>query len=344
MNKSELQIGVNLGGWLSQYPAYDYGHFDTFITTDDTKRIRDWGCDHVRIPVDYPVLEDEKQPGTLNVKGMEYVRRGLDWCHSSGLKVILDMHKAPGYSFDYFQAATLFDTVSLQKRFLDLWHSLTISLRDSTDFVAFELLNEIVLPDSNPWNRLVHKTVDCIRTIDADRLIVIGGNFYNSASQLVNLEAMTDQNILYTFHFYEPMVITHQKAKWVKALLDYNQVTEYPGVASTLAEFLKRKPEYQNFLGQYVGKTLDRTTLLADVQPALDFSRINEKVVYCGEFGVIECAPMQTRINWARDLISILHENNIGRAYWSYKGVDFGLIDQAGKVVSNELIKIVCAH
>jgi hypothetical protein len=89
---------------------------------------------------------------------------------------------------------------------------------------------------------------------------------------------------------------------------------------------------------------LDKTTLLAYVQPALDFTRINEKVVYCGEFGVIECAPLRTRINWARDLISILHENKIGRAYWSYKGVDFGLIDQAGEVVSNELIKIVCAH
>ncbi len=155
---------------------------------------------------------------------------------------------------------------------------------------------------------------------------------------------MTDPNILYTFHFYEPMVITHQKAKWVKALLDYNQVTEYPGVATNLAEFLKSKPEYQSCLGPYVRKTLDKTTLLAYVQPALDFARTNEKVVYCGEFGVIDCAPMRTRINRAADLISILLENNIGRAYWSYKGADFGLIDQAGKVVSNELIKIVCAH
>ena len=344
MNKNDLHTGVNLGGWLSQYPAYDFTHFDTFITSDDIKRIKDWGCDHVRLPVDYPVLENEKQPGNLNEKGMDYVRRGLNWCHNSGLKVILDLHKAPGFSFDHYQAATLFDDASLQTRFLNLWQTLVISLRDTTDFVAFELLNEIVLPDSNPWNLLVRKTIDCIRTIDTDRLIVIGGNYYNSASQLANLEAVTDPNILYTFHFYEPMVITHQKAKWVKALWDYNQVAQYPGVASNLAEFLKSKPEYQNFLGPYVGKTLDRTTLLADVQPALDFTRTNGKVVYCGEYGVIDCAPMRTRINWARDLISILHENNIGSAYWSYKGVDFGLIDQAGKAVSNELINIVCAH
>jgi aryl-phospho-beta-D-glucosidase BglC (GH1 family) len=289
-------------------------------------------------------LENEKQPGTLNEKGMDYVRKGLDWCLDSGLKVILDLHKAPGFSFDHFQAATLFNDASLQARFLNLWQTLAISLRDSADFVAFELLNEIVLPDSNPWNVLVHKTVDCIRAIDKDRLIVIGGNYYNSASQLINLETMTDPNILYTFHFYEPMVITHQKAKWVKALLDYNQVAEYPGVASNLDEFLKLKPEYQNFLGPYVAKPLDKLTLLAYVQPALDFTRTNEKVVYCGEFGVIECAPLRTRINWTRDFISILHENKIGRAYWSYKGVDFGLIDRAGKVVSNELIKIVCAH
>ncbi len=182
MNKSALQTGVNLGGWLSQYPAYDYTHFDTFITADDIERIIDWGCDHVRLPVDNPVLENEKQPGTLNEKGMDYVRKGLDWCHDGGLKVILDLHKAPGFRFDHFQAATLFDDASLQARFLNLWQTLAISLRDSADFVAFELLNEIVLPDSTPWNLLVHETVDCIRTIDTDRLIVIGGNYYNSAS------------------------------------------------------------------------------------------------------------------------------------------------------------------
>jgi len=63
MNKKALQVGINLGGWISQYPALDHQHFKTFITADDIKRITDWGMDHIRLPVDYPVLEDDDQPG-----------------------------------------------------------------------------------------------------------------------------------------------------------------------------------------------------------------------------------------------------------------------------------------
>jgi len=43
MDKSSLKIGINLGGWISQYPAYDHRHFKAFITVNDIKRIAGWG-------------------------------------------------------------------------------------------------------------------------------------------------------------------------------------------------------------------------------------------------------------------------------------------------------------
>lgn len=53
-----FQAGVNLGGWISQYHRLDPAHFDRFILKPDVQRIASWGMDHVRLPVDYPVLED----------------------------------------------------------------------------------------------------------------------------------------------------------------------------------------------------------------------------------------------------------------------------------------------
>jgi endoglucanase len=77
------------------------------------------------------------------------------------------------------------------------------------------------------------------------------------------------------------------------------------------------------------------------LQPALDFSQRIGQPVYCGEFGVYEGASMLTRRNWTRDLISLLNEFGIGRAYWSYKAMDFGLVDKYGQIVNQDLIEIV---
>ena len=52
------QKGVNLGGWLSQ-GSLTKEHLDTFITEKDIAYIASLGYDHVRVPVDYNVLEDE---------------------------------------------------------------------------------------------------------------------------------------------------------------------------------------------------------------------------------------------------------------------------------------------
>ena len=60
MRKFEgFQKGVNLGGWISQFDAYSKEHFDTFITRDDIKDIASLGFDHVRVPVDYVLFEEE---------------------------------------------------------------------------------------------------------------------------------------------------------------------------------------------------------------------------------------------------------------------------------------------
>lgn len=60
--------GVNLGGWLSQTADTSKAHYDNFITEEDIAYIASLGLDHVRVPVDYTLLEEEdgtpKQRGT----------------------------------------------------------------------------------------------------------------------------------------------------------------------------------------------------------------------------------------------------------------------------------------
>ncbi len=342
MDKKSLQVGINLGGWISQYPAYDHQYFRTFITSSDIQRIADWGMDHVRLPVDYPLLEDDDRPGVYKDSGFEYIESCLEWCQQNGLRVILDLHKAPGFAFDALDQATLFESPAKQERFIELWSAIARHFVGRLDdMLAFELLNEIVLPDSGPWNKLVKRTIARIRSIDPRRLIVVGGNYYNSASELQNLDAIEDANILYTFHYYLPLTITHQKAPWVPPLAEYDRALEYPGQQAVgLETVLNNYPSGIYQLNREIGICFDQNYLRAVLQPALDFSEHTQQPLYCGEFGVIDRASLPTRLNWTRDFIGLLNQFGIGRACWTYKGIDFGLVDNDGKVISQELVEV----
>ncbi len=342
MDTRSLRIGVNLGGWISQYPAYSHRHFETFITVDDVKRIADWGFDHIRLPLDYPVLEDDAKPGLYKESGFEYVESCVNWCRENGLRLILDLHKAPGYSFDALDRSSLFGSSALQDRFLNLWQVMAKRFADRLDdMLAFEILNEVVLPESSSWNLLIKQVVTLIRRIDHGRLIIIGGNHYNAPNELRNLEVLDDPNTLYTFHFYAPLTVTHQKAPWIRALAQYNQQVDYPGQAMGLEAFLKANPEHCTWLGSEVGRRFDPRYLESVLRPALDFAQRFGRPVYCGELGVYERAPLATRLKWTRDVIALLSDNGVGFAVWTYKNLDFGLVDKDGQIVSQELIEIV---
>jgi endoglucanase len=238
---------------------------------------------------------------------------------------------------------TLFTEPSMQQRFINLWKALTHRyFGQAEDVLAFELLNEMVLPDSSPWNNLAQQIINHIREIDPHRLIIIGGNNYNAVNELSNIQINPDSNLLHTFHFYEPLVVTHQKAYWVVEMEQFNYTANYPGEVPELAQFLKTHhpihiPRYENSFA----RQLDRQFLVDMLKPAKQFMEQEDKSLYCGEFGVIDLAPMQTRINWTRDFIDVLNEYKIGYAYWCYKKMDFGLVDQNGNLINEELLKVV---
>lgn len=341
---SGYQVGVNLGGWLSQYAAYDPAHFESFITEADIRRIAGWGMDHVRLPVDYPVLEDDARPGQYKETGFGYIDRCLDWCAAAGLNLILDIHRAPGYSFTTLGENTLFDSEAAQARFVALWEALARRYADRrSPGLVFELLNEVVLPDSAPWNRLAHRLHAAIRAIDPAHWIMVGGNLYNSVTTLAEIALVDDPRTVYTFHCYEPMPFTHQKAPWVESLRVLDRTVDYPGTVDGLDRFLEVYPGYGQFLDQWVNRRMDKASLREVLQPALDFLARTGRPLYCGEFGVIDRAPLESNQRWHADFVDLLREAGIGRAVWSYKQMDFGLVDGQGRVVSDELVKIVSA-
>lgn len=93
----KLERGINLGGYLSQC-VHSTEHYDAFIQEEDIRKIASMGFDHVRLAIDYEVLEDEY--GRTREEGFAYVTRAVEWCKRQELNIVLDLHKAYGYDFN----------------------------------------------------------------------------------------------------------------------------------------------------------------------------------------------------------------------------------------------------
>ena len=209
--------GVNLGGWFSQCD-YSRERLDHFIEEKDFDTIAGWGLDHVRIPVDYDLVE--KKNGTRIEGGFLYLQNALDWCGKYGLNMILDLHKTYGFSFDPDeQEAGFFDNPVSQERFYCLWEEFAGRFGIHADRLSFELLNEVTEESyAETWNSISSECIRRIRKIAPDIMILIGGYHQNSFHTLKSLLPPADENIVYNFHFYEPLIFTHQGANWIPTM------------------------------------------------------------------------------------------------------------------------------
>lgn len=343
----DLNNGINLGGWLSQFKKADPRHFATFITENDIQQIASWGFDHCRLPVDYTIFEDDDRPFFYKEEGLSFIDLAIQWAKNAGIGLVLDLHHAPGFTFSRPDETTLFNDVAMQERFIEIWRMFARRYAGEGEYLAFDLLNEVVTLDSGPWNSLAHRTIEAIRGVDAQRRVIIGGTNYNSVFTLDGIAVVDDPNVLYTFHFYEPHLFTHQKARWIPAIVAYDQTLHYPGEFNGLGEFLKgyRPAEGKDpgniTMERYLNETLDRELMKKDLQPAVAFLKKSQRPLYCGEYGVIHGTPLASSVRWVTDLLDEFDALGIGRAYWSYKGMSFGLVDLNGQVISEALLRAV---
>ena len=308
--------GCNLGHWISQYGRKGAEHFGTYITEPDFRRMKEWGCDHVRLPVDYFLFESDEEPGVYREDGLRYIDSAIHWAKGAGLNLVLDLHHAPGFFFGNGAKNDLFTNRDSQKRFLAIWDFFAKRYAAEGDNLRFELLNELVWDDSEPWNSLWQEAADVIHAVTPDRRVIVGPNRWNSVNELKNLALSSDPNLMYTFHMYEPFLFTHQRASWVPQNAAYLTPVSYPFA------FDDHRGYYGDGIPEHMerGGMVDKRYLEKVMRPAFDFIEKTGKPLYLGEYGVIANADMDSAVRWLNDVADICISHGIGRAVWSYRG------------------------
>ncbi|HAJ97741.1 MAG TPA: glycosyl hydrolase family 5 [Ruminococcus sp.] len=300
--------GINLGGWFSQCD-YSTERLNDFIKESDIAKVSGWGIDHVRIPVDYNILERED--------GFKRLDEVFSICQKYHLHVVLDLHKTKGFSFDDYgeDEKGFFDNPDFQENFYQLWERIAQHYGVQHEEIAFELLNEITEKKYLPaWNRIVKECIRRIRLFAPKTLILVGSYWNNSAETVKELEKPYDENVIYNMHCYEPLKFTHQGAYWTSAIQPEKR---YRFNESNIT------PEYFEEL----------------FSTAIQKAKENQTALYCGEYGVIDIVPAKDTLEWFKVIHSVFEKYGIGRCAWTYKDMDFSLSSPRLNSVHDEIVQ-----
>lgn len=188
---------------------------------EDFARIADWGMNAVRFAFKGEWYEQDPEGF------FAWIDRNLEWAGQAGIFLILDLHvpiggfwldpTGVGAALDF----SIWNDPRLQERNLAMWRAIAERYRDEPRLAAYDILNEPVTTDSDgsQWRAFANRLVDSIREVDPDHLLIVGKLYgvddgYTTGDARVQF-LVDDPNVMYDFHFYQPIDYTHQYASWI---------------------------------------------------------------------------------------------------------------------------------
>ena len=317
-----VKKGTNISHWLSQSTVRGEKRRE-FFTERDVEKIASMGFDHIRMPIDEEQMWDEA--GGRDNEAFELLANALNWADRHGLKIIVDLHILRSHYFNDKTEPRLYSDPAEQRRFVDLWLDLSRFMHErSVRNVAYEFLNEAVARDHEKWNELSGMVFAALREVEPERVFVLGSNNFNSVHTYDALRVPKDDNLILTFHYYHPMLVTHYQARWWDGG-EYAGPVTYPGSPipadhfATLDDQTKAKLKNQNL-------PFDREVMRSEIAKPVTVARRHGYPIYCGEFGCYNKTPEPLRDAWYRDVLAVFDEYSVGWANWDYKG-HFGIVD-----------------
>ena len=329
-NDFRIKRGTNLSHWLSQSEERGEAR-RTHIQEDDFARLDSLGFDFVRIPIDEVQFWDEE--GNKLPEAWQMLTQALDWSVKHHLRSIVDLHIIRSHYFNAVNegqedANTLFTSEKAQQDLINLWYQLSEALKGySNDSVAYEFMNEPVAPEHEQWNQLVAKVHAALRKVEPKRTLVIGSNLWQGYQTIKYLRVPeNDKNIVLSFHYYNPMILTHYGAWWTP-IGKYKGKVNYPGILVSKEDFEAAPDSLKPELEPYLTQEYNIDKIRADFKDAIEAAKKYNLQLFCGEWGVYEPVDRNLAYAWTKDMLKVFDEFNIAWTTWCYDA-DFGFWDQ----------------
>jgi endoglucanase len=231
--------GINLGNWLvpegymfkfkqARSPkeiagvveallgATEASHFwtqfrDVYVAKEDIEFLKATGFNTVRVPLNWRLFVEPDPNGADSFEGLGWslLDRLVQWCRGVGMRVIIDLHAAPGgqtgVNHDDGPGFPLtFYVPRYRQLTIALWRRLAAHYRDETAILGYDLLNEPISPYSdvnylNPQlEPLYRDIVAAIRSVDPNHVVLLAGAQWGT--NFAVFDRPFDGNAVYTYH------------------------------------------------------------------------------------------------------------------------------------------------
>ena len=299
----DLARGINLGNALE---APKEGAWGVTLQDGYFAAIKQAGFSTVRVPIRWAAHASKDAPYTIDPAFAQRVDWVVTQAKANQLNVILDYHN---------DDELMKDPMAHEERFLAIWKQIAERYQSEPPTVLFELLNEPNGKLTAPlWNDLLAKAIAVVRPTNPKRLIVVGPVAWNGIGALPGLVLPeSDQTLLVTVHFYDPMKFTHQGAEWISG--------STPWLGTT-----------------WQGTDAEKQAIDQAMEKAEAWGQAHQRPMFLGEFGAYSKGDMDSRARWTSAVARSAETHGLAWSYWEFCS-GFGAYDPVANQWRAPLLK-----
>jgi len=277
------------------------------------------GFTTVRLPVSF---DNYLSPGSnhINPTLISQLAEVYDYIEKHNMNLIITYHYGQLHKKENHHVESM--------RIAEMWLQLVNSFKGrGYQNLFFGLYNEPEISGDN-WTFVNNKLMSLLRPKDKERYWIIGSTDFHGINAFIHLKKIhNDHKIIYTFHFYEPYIFTHQGAAWdpektcLKILPYPFKQTEMPALPARVMH----KDIIHNY--HHYCEIGNKQFITKRIQKMYEWLIENQVPIICTETGVINSIPMQYRENYLFDTTDVMTQYGIPVMVWDLDQT-FGVIDK----------------
>ncbi|HTC24803.1 MAG TPA: cellulase family glycosylhydrolase [Gemmatimonadales bacterium] len=319
---ARLARAANITQWSTVVRQTTWSPRGHDLTDADAALIRGMGFSAVRLVVPLGQVFNPAIPDRPDSTALAHLDAVLDRLLAHDLGVIVEPH--PSSKNRRIETDSVY-----ADHFVRFWSAFAghLSRRDP-ERLFLEVMNEPVFDRrERDWGPVQARLLAAMRAAAPAHTLIASGTGWSSIDGLLRLTPVADGNVVYTFHFYEPMILSHQGEQWAQPPAGKLRSLPYPVDSVGCAAFAASQQDSSaaRATRRYCAQGWNAAVIGRRLGQAAAWGREHKVPVFLGEFGASAAtARPDAREAWLRDVRMTAERLGMGWAIWSFDD-HFGL-------------------